>query len=297
MNKIKYFTMLSALLATIGCSEAQIKNVKTESLMVYGNCGMCEKRIEAAARVSGEAKGDWDRDSKMIALTYDSTKTNADAILKRIADAGHDNVQFIANDQSYRNLPECCQYNRKTVVETPPPPNVETVKFVPQVNEGSATAPASEGKKDNAPSLVEDVKTQINRLLGVYYELKEALVASNSKTAAAKAGDFELALEKVDMNQMNASDHTFYMPLYEKLKADAKKIKTAKDLEAMRGLFDTFSGNMLNLVKHFEANKSTMYKQYCPMKKTYWISKEQAIRNPYYGDEMLECGSVKETIK
>lgn len=32
------------------------------------------------------------------------------------------------------------------------------------------------------------------------------------------------------------------------------------------------------------------------MKKTYWISDEKKIRNPYYGKEMPDCGNITKTI-
>jgi Cu(I)/Ag(I) efflux system membrane fusion protein len=28
----------------------------------------------------------------------------------------------------------------------------------------------------------------------------------------------------------------------------------------------------------------------------YWLSSQEEIMNPYYGDDMLHCGEVKETI-
>ena len=28
-----------------------------------------------------------------------------------------------------------------------------------------------------------------------------------------------------------------------------------------------------------------------------WLSKENAVKNPYYGSQMLTCGSTVETIK
>jgi len=43
-----------------------------------------------------------------------------------------------------------------------------------------------------------------------------------------------------------------------------------------------------------------VYKQYCPMafdgKGAFWLSSSEEIRNPYYGDKMLKCGRVEETI-
>jgi len=39
-----------------------------------------------------------------------------------------------------------------------------------------------------------------------------------------------------------------------------------------------------------------LYQQYCPMKKSYWLSKDAAIKNPYYGKQMLTCGKVSDTL-
>ena len=46
--------------------------------------------------------------------------------------------------------------------------------------------------------------------------------------------------------------------------------------------------------------KDTFYVQHCPMANDNngadWLSKEKEIKNPYYGDKMLKCGMVSETI-
>ena len=39
-----------------------------------------------------------------------------------------------------------------------------------------------------------------------------------------------------------------------------------------------------------------VYLEYCPMAKASWLSSEKEISNPYLGNKMLKCGSVKETI-
>jgi hypothetical protein len=36
---------------------------------------------------------------------------------------------------------------------------------------------------------------------------------------------------------------------------------------------------------------------YCPMKKANWLSSSATIKNPYYGNSMLTCGKVVETLK
>ena len=106
-----------ALFAFTSC-EAQIANTKTEAFKVYGNCGMCEKTIEKAAFIKGEAKVEWDQDTKMAQITFDSSKTNVNVVLQRIAAAGYDSDQFTAPDEVYNNLHGCCQYERPKKADT-----------------------------------------------------------------------------------------------------------------------------------------------------------------------------------
>ena len=47
-------------------------------------------------------------------------------------------------------------------------------------------------------------------------------------------------------------------------------------------------------------NETPVYYQFCPMandgKGANWLSKENAVKNPYYGSMMLSCGKTVETI-
>lgn len=86
---------------------------KTVKFKVSGKCGMCESRIEKAAKaVEGVSKADWDSSSKMIELTYDESKVKVEAIQKAIAKVGHDTPLVRATDEAYNNLPGCCKYER-----------------------------------------------------------------------------------------------------------------------------------------------------------------------------------------
>lgn len=86
---------------------------KTEKFKVYGNCGMCEKRIEKAAlSVDGVLKADWNKDTKMMEVTLNDGKTDVQKVQKAIAKIGHDTNMFKATDEAYNDLPGCCQYDR-----------------------------------------------------------------------------------------------------------------------------------------------------------------------------------------
>lgn len=86
---------------------------KTEKFKVKGNCGMCEKRIEkAASLVEGVQSADWNKESKMIEVKFDDTKTSTGKIEMAIAKAGHDTPHHKAKDEVYDKLPGCCKYDR-----------------------------------------------------------------------------------------------------------------------------------------------------------------------------------------
>ena len=86
---------------------------KTETVKVYGNCGMCKSRIEKAAKgVEGVKKATWDKETKELTVTFDSDATNLESIEKAIADVGHDTENVKAKDEVYEGLHSCCKYER-----------------------------------------------------------------------------------------------------------------------------------------------------------------------------------------
>jgi copper chaperone CopZ len=85
---------------------------KTESFKVWGACGMCKDRIEKTVKAEGATSASWDSKTQMLAVTYDASKTNADALSKKLASVGHDTEKYKAPDDVYAKLPGCCHYER-----------------------------------------------------------------------------------------------------------------------------------------------------------------------------------------
>ncbi len=121
---------------------------------------------------------------------------------------------------------------------------------------------------------------------GHYIHLKEALVASQMNEAKKAATKLEVSLEEVDKSQ--------------KAKAEAANVVSAATLDGQRKAFASLSNEMATLVKSGELSMGEVYLEYCPMANensgAYWLSSQKEIKNPYFGDKMLKCGSVKETI-
>jgi hypothetical protein len=119
-----------------------------------------------------------------------------------------------------------------------------------------------------------------------YLHVKDALVASNKDEARKGAGELQKALAIVPSSTA-ALDA-------------ASKIADASDLSEQRKVFSTLSNEMATLVKG-KLSQGALYLEYCPMANNntgaYWLSNEKEIKNPYFGEMMLKCGMVKETIQ
>ena len=139
--------------------------------------------------------------------------------------------------------------------------------------------------------------TSLTQLLNSYYDVKNALVSSDAKTAATKAGDLVKALNAVDMKALSEADMKVFMPLQEKLAFDAKHISENNGIAEQREHFSSLSNNIYKLAKAVKLSAEPVYQEYCPMKKLYWLSSEAAIKNPYYGKAMPTCGKVTDTLK
>lgn len=279
-----------ALLSNTAC-QSQINNAKTETVKVYGNCGMCESTIEKAASKKKISKADWNVDTKIATITYDSKKTTLDAVLKNIALAGYDNQSFLAPDAAYNKLPGCCKYDREkkqVAVITQPVKDTTT----PQQNHGNH-------QHDGMNNAAQETN-QLTAVFDNYFALKDALVKTDGNTASAKAKDLETAINAVKMDKLAMDVHMVWMKVLNDLKEDAEHISGTKDIAHQRDHFMNFSKNMYELIK--VANPAeTVYYQFCPMandgKGANWLSKESKIKNPYYGSQMLTCGKTVETIK
>lgn len=100
------------LIMSIGKKAHVQTSTETVSFHVSGNCGMCKKNIESAAKGKGIVTVDWNKDTKIITVEYDPLKTDVDKMKRRIANMGYDNDGYKARDEDYDALHGCCKYDR-----------------------------------------------------------------------------------------------------------------------------------------------------------------------------------------
>jgi len=147
----------------------------------------------------------------------------------------------------------------------------------------AADSTAASQKNVSAVKLV-DAKAQA--IYDDYINLKNSLVAT-------KYGDAQQSAAK-----LKASLASY--PGCENTALIAGKISGAKDIAEQRKEFTLLSSDVIAMFKHTEINGGSIYVQHCPMANNGnggdWLSSDKKIQNPYYGDEMMECGAVLETI-
>lgn len=133
-------------------------------------------------------------------------------------------------------------------------------------------------------------------LLSSYYDIKNALAGSDATAAAAKSGDFLKVINGMDAKSFPGGEMAVFKGYQDRLTFDARHMSESKDVAHQREHFASFSANFAKLAKAVKLTDQTVYYDYCPMKKTYWLSENKEIKNPYFGKQMLDCGKVVSTL-
>lgn len=138
-----------------------------------------------------------------------------------------------------------------------------------------STTPAATSSADPKAAVVMD-----------YLRLKDALVAGKNEEAAQEAAAMQASLAKA--------------PAYAALTPALEELVAAADLAGKRKAFEPLSDQLYPLLRTAKPEGMRLFRQYCPMafdfKGAFWISDAREIMNPYFGDEMLHCGEVREIL-
>ncbi|OEK03033.1 hypothetical protein BFP97_16555 [Roseivirga sp. 4D4] len=149
-----------------------------------------------------------------------------------------------------------------------------------------------------------DTDKKFQDQLGGLYEssliLTEAFVSSDPALVKRKAVDIKKAMGKVDMKLLKGQAHMDWMKYSTLMNSSIIVFEKAESLAEQREAYATFSANLYKSLKAFGSNGKEAYYQHCPMALNntgaYWLSDKAEIRNPYFGDAMMKCGSTKEKI-
>lgn len=147
----------------------------------------------------------------------------------------------------------------------------------------------------------ETFQKQLSEVFDQYIKLKEAFVESEVELVKKETTALSQAVAKVDMKLLTGAAHNDWMTFLSPIQKSLNEIQASMDLEEQRRSFSTLSDNLYKSIRAFGLGGKEAYYEYCPMafnnEGAYWLSDQEKIRNPYFGDKMLTCGMVKEKLK
>lgn len=137
----------------------------------------------------------------------------------------------------------------------------------------------------------------IKEIVTDYLSLKNALTKDDSNATADAGKEMVATLGKIDMKKLSGEQMKTYMDIADDVKEHAEHIgDNAGNIAHQREHFVLMSKDINDLIKTF-GTQQKLYQDFCPMadegKGAIWISELKDIKNPYFGSEMLTCGSVR----
>ncbi|MFL0354343.1 efflux RND transporter periplasmic adaptor subunit [Xanthomarina sp. GH4-25] len=171
-------------------------------------------------------------------------------------------------------------------------------------HEGHVVVESSEENHFNLNERVkvsDEFKNQLRAVFNDYIQLKDALVKDDSKKVKTASQAMVENLSKVDMKLLKDDEtHHHWMTLEKEITASVTSISNCSKIKEQRTYFKSLSSHLTNAIEVFGINEK-VYHQFCPMVDNntggYWLSKEEKVFNPYFGDAMLTCGEVKQVIE
>lgn len=172
---------------------------------------------------------------------------------------------------------------------------IKTLLYIATITISIISCSNANSRKEAAATAVETQElakpifenVEFNKAFQSYLLMKDAMVqtdASATKAAAQKLNESLVAIH-AKKQLINLS----------------QRIATENDIEKQRTAFLNLSIMMIELTKTQKLKAGAAYVAYCPMADNdnggFWLTDENAIRNPYFGDRMMKCGKIKETIK
>lgn len=162
------------------------------------------------------------------------------------------------------------------------------------------SANSNQTTKETTDQKISESKGPVNEVLDGYLKLKNALTKDNDKDAAVAATELIKALESQNKKILNPEQAKVFADIEADAREHAEHIASnSGNIVHQREHFETLSQEIYELVKATGAGQKLYYTN-CPMyndnKGANWLSETKDVRNPYLGQAMLSCGSVKEEL-
>lgn len=145
-------------------------------------------------------------------------------------------------------------------------------------------------------NLPESFQKDFTSVLSAYFDLKDAFVDTNveaTKAAASKMLQEVNSLKETNLGAME-TEHL------NKIRSMLTAISENNNIENQRNHFIVLSENIIAFAANMETLEKPLYIQHCPMVNNNegadWLSLSEEIRNPYFGEVMMNCGDTQRKL-
>ncbi|WP_223550823.1 efflux RND transporter periplasmic adaptor subunit [Aestuariivivens sp. NBU2969] len=177
----------------------------------------------------------------------------------------------------------------------------EAIGHEEHLSTGNNRSKNADGYTSNTERLEVSKKFQnyLKQVYDNYIDLKSNLVKGQGSNAMEDSKKLLTSLSKIDI-EIKGKAQYHWEELEKEIESLATLISNSKDIEEQRASFKALSLHLIRAVQLFGINEK-VFVEFCPMadnnKGGYWMSKEEKVFNPYFGDAMLTCGEVKQVIE
>jgi Cu(I)/Ag(I) efflux system membrane fusion protein len=140
-------------------------------------------------------------------------------------------------------------------------------------------------------------RAALGKVYGGYLDVQRSLAGDDPEASRSAAQQLASVIEGVPSDSLGSAATVRWIPLYDAMLAGARKMAEASDLDTQRVHFEDVSESLATAVRTFGIMIDTpIFEVHCPMAFDFaganWLQDSEDILNPYFGDEMLTCGTV-----
>lgn len=145
-----------------------------------------------------------------------------------------------------------------------------------------------------------DFKVHLTMLYEHYINLKSAFVSSNVESVMNMAKEVNREFPNVEKASKTLKESKTWEKEKDNISKSITAILNSKKIDEQRNYFASLSTALHDVIKYYGVIGMKTHYQYCPMafngKGAYWLSLQEKIQNPYFGDKMITCGKTVETL-
>lgn len=153
--------------------------------------------------------------------------------------------------------------------------------------------------QQSTSNLPYNFRLEMENHIDLYFELKDAITASDTDTARDLSEQLAEATYEAPEDLLEAEDQGFWIGIARIIRTESGNLAEQEDIDEQRIYFERISTAMIRMVDEFNPVQYTLFIMECDEAETgdnQWLSREEEIQNPYQTSADVSCGEVVEEL-